>query len=73
MTCAEAQLEEFVPIQCKHCKSPIVAVSRIRVKILNTVMQLIVNKKPRGFMQNCFPFLCILNVVVIFYYIFINV
>ena len=28
------------------------------------------NKKPRGFMQSCFPFLCILNVVVIFYYIF---
>ena len=24
------------------------------------------NKKPRGFMQSCFPFLCILNVVVFF-------
>ena len=33
----------------------------------------ILNKKPRGFMQSCFSFLCILNVVVIFYYIFINV
>ena len=31
------------------------------------------NKKPMGFMQSCFPFLCILNVVVFFYYIFINV
>ena len=30
-------------------------------------------KKPRGFMQSCFPFLCIINVVVIFYYIFLNV
>ena len=29
------------------------------------------NKKPRGFMQSCFP-LCILNVWVSFYYIFIN-
>ena len=24
------------------------------------------NKMPRGFMQSCFPFLCILNVVVFF-------
>ena len=31
------------------------------------------NEKPRGFMQSCFPFLCILNVVVIFNIFFINV